>query len=186
MCSDFTSANLSIRPPSSISARPELPIFCGAASRRARQLGIEGGAISSGAITSNGAVSCTTHPGASPASSDFNGDHKADIVWRNSSGLLADWFMNGPVIGASGFLSVNGTPVNPTRARSIAGIGDLERRRHLGPLWRDTSGLTAVWVMNGSSIIGSDYLKVNGTIISPTRAGVLSAWAISTATNIPT
>ena len=111
--------------------------------------------------------SCPTRPGASPEFSDFNGDHKADILWRNSSGLLADWFMSGPVVGGSGYLNVNGTPVMPDQSWSIAGIGDLNGDGISDLLWRDTNGSTAVWVMNGSSIVGSGYLNVNGTIISP-------------------
>ena len=26
---------------------------------------------------------------------DFNGDHKTDILWRNDSGTLAEWTMDG-------------------------------------------------------------------------------------------
>ncbi len=128
---------------------------------------VEGGAISSGAITSNGAVVVPDASWSVAGISDFNGDHKADILWRNSSGLLADWFMSGPVVGGSGYLNVNGTPVMPDPSWSIAGIGDLNGDGISDLLWRDTNGSTAVWVMNGSSIVGSGYLNVNGTIISP-------------------
>jgi len=34
---------------------------------------------------------------------DFNGDGKADILWRHTSGVLALWFMNGTtIIGGGG------------------------------------------------------------------------------------
>jgi len=45
---------------------------------------------------------CSTEPLLPPPPRDFDGDGmtdgdgKADIVWRNTSGLVHIWFMNGP------------------------------------------------------------------------------------------
>jgi len=33
---------------------------------------------------------------------DFNGDGKADILWRNTNGQVVEWFMNGANIIGSG------------------------------------------------------------------------------------
>ena len=33
---------------------------------------------------------------------DFNGDGRADILWRNSDGQVVEWFMNGANIIGSG------------------------------------------------------------------------------------
>ena len=33
---------------------------------------------------------------------DFNGDGKADILWRHSSGLVHIWLMDGTSIGGAG------------------------------------------------------------------------------------
>jgi FG-GAP-like repeat len=126
---------------------------------------VEGGAINSAPITSNGAIVSPDASWSVAGISDFNGDHKADVLWRN--GLLADWFMSGPVIGGSGYLNVNGSNVTPDPSWSIAGIGDLSGDGKSDLLWRNANGSTAVWIMDGSSIVGSGYLNVNGTIIAP-------------------
>jgi hypothetical protein len=55
----------------------------------------------------------------------------------------------------------------PDPSWKIAGIGDLSGDGKSDLLWRDATGSTAVWVMDGSSIVGSGYLNVNGTIIAP-------------------
>ena len=45
---------------------------------------------------------------------DFNGDGKADLLWCNSSGALAEWTMNGAVITSSSFVTYQGQTVNPS------------------------------------------------------------------------
>jgi hypothetical protein len=42
---------------------------------------------------------------------DFNGDGKSDILWRNSSGVMAEWNMNGTTLASGGL--VNGGAVVP-------------------------------------------------------------------------
>ena len=125
------------------------------------------GAISGAPVTSNGSIVAPDGSWSVVGLSDFDGDHKSDVLWRNASGLLADWFMNGSTISGSGFLNVNGTFVMPDPSWKIAGIGDLSGDGKSDLLWRDATGSTAVWVMDGSSIVGSGYLNVNGTIIAP-------------------
>ncbi len=131
---------------------------------------VEGGAINSAPITSNGAIVSPDASWSVAGISDFNGDHKADMLWRNANGLLADWTMNGSTVSDSGYLNVNGTPVTPDPSWSIAGIGDLSGDGKSDLLWRDANGSTAVWIMDGSSITGSGYLNVNGTIVAPDRS----------------
>jgi hypothetical protein len=36
---------------------------------------------------------------------DFNGDGKADLLWRNTSGAVSIWLMNGTSIIGSGVVS---------------------------------------------------------------------------------
>jgi hypothetical protein len=40
-------------------------------------------------------------PGSGPTPNDFNGDGKADILWRNTSGTLIDWTMSGATIATT-------------------------------------------------------------------------------------
>src|SRR5579871_1808994 len=106
---------------------------------------MSGSAISAAYVTSGGSIVAPDASWSVAAVTDFNGDHKADVLWRSSSGLLADWFMNGSTISSSGYLNVNGTPVMPDPSWSIAGVGDLDGNGSSDLLWRDTSGATAVW-----------------------------------------
>ncbi len=128
---------------------------------------MSGSAISAAYVTANGAIVAPDASWSVAAITDFNGDHRADVLWRNASGLLADWFMNGSAISGSGYLNVNGTPVMPDPSWNISGIGDLNGDGISDLLWRDSHGSTAVWIMNGSSIIGSGSLNVNGTVVAP-------------------
>jgi hypothetical protein len=79
---------------------------------------------------------------------DMNADHKADLVWRNtSSGATAVWLMNGTTIAASGF--PGGLPLT----WQIAGLGDVNGDGKADIIWRNTgTGSVAVWLMNGTTI----------------------------------
>ncbi|MDI9849559.1 VCBS repeat-containing protein, partial [Rhodoblastus sp. 17X3] len=43
---------------------------------------------------------------------DFNGDGKADVLWRNTNGALYDWTMNGSQIESSQPITYQGAAVN--------------------------------------------------------------------------
>jgi hypothetical protein len=67
---------------------------------------VEGGAIDNGGfLTSNGAVVAPAASWSVAGISDFNGDGKADILWRNDSGTVAQWIMNGAQIASSNGLT---------------------------------------------------------------------------------
>src|SRR5262249_11030519 len=74
---------------------------------------------------------------------DFNGDVKADILWRHSSGNVYIWNMNGFTIGTTG------SPANVTNDWSIQGVGDFDGDGKNDILWRHTSGLVYIWLMDG-------------------------------------
>jgi VCBS repeat protein/beta-propeller repeat-containing protein len=87
-------------------------------------------------------------PPQAPTSSDFDGDGKEDLVWRNSgNGATALWLMNGTSIASFGF--PGGVPL----IWQIAGVGDVNGDGKADVIWRNTtSGTVAVWVMNGLTI----------------------------------
>jgi hypothetical protein len=128
---------------------------------------MNGNVISGAFVTSNGSLVAPDASWSVAGISDFNADHQADVLWRNSSGLLATWLMNGSTISGSGYMNVNGAFVTPDPSWNIAGIGDLNGDGKSDLLWRDSQGSTAVWVMDGASIVGSGYLNVSNTIIAP-------------------
>ena len=81
---------------------------------------------------------------------DFNGDGKADILWRNATnGNVAIWEMNGTTV-----LNANtATFGNMPASWSAAGTGDFNGDGNSDILWRDGSGDIAIWEMNGTTIL---------------------------------
>jgi hypothetical protein len=90
----------------------------------------------------------------SPANNkhDFNGDAKADVLWRDTSGNVALWVMNGlsaPTTSIVGNVAANW---------SIVGIGDFNSDGKADVLWRDTSGNVSIWLMSGATVTTSAIL----------------------------
>jgi FG-GAP-like repeat/FG-GAP repeat len=77
---------------------------------------------------------------------DFNGNTLSDIAWRDGSGDLAFWLMNGAAVSSSG--GVGGVP----GTFSIVGQRDFNGDGKADLLWRDTSGNTSMWFMNGAAV----------------------------------
>jgi FG-GAP-like repeat/FG-GAP repeat len=82
-------------------------------------------------------------------SHDFNGDGYSDILWRDTSGNVAIWEMNGTTIlnQATSFVA------NVAGNWSIAGTGDFNGDGKGDILWHDSSGNVAIWEMNGTTIL---------------------------------
>ena len=80
------------------------------------------------------------------ATHDFNGDGKSDILWRNTSGNVAAWLMNGGTVSQSAAL---GTVPS---SFSIIGQHDFNGDGKADVLWRDTSGNISMWFMNGAAV----------------------------------
>ncbi len=83
---------------------------------------------------------------------DFNGDGKADILWRNNNGNVAIWLMNGTTV----LNATTATFGNKTMTWSVAGTGDFNGDRMSDILWRDSSGNIAIWEMNGTTITNAN------------------------------
>ena len=88
---------------------------------------------------------------------DFNGDGKADILWRNNSGEVDIWLLNGTnrIGGGSA-----GTIGNDWR---IAGVGDFNGDGKADILWRNDSGEVYETWMNGINLIGGGSAGIIGT-----------------------
>jgi hypothetical protein len=83
----------------------------------------------------------------SEARYDFNGDGRADLLWRHdSSGAAAIWHMDG-----AGRLSGSGSIPNPPDLNwKIAGTGDFDGDGQADIYWRHaTSGAGSIWFMDG-------------------------------------
>jgi FG-GAP-like repeat len=89
-------------------------------------------------------------------SGDYNGDGRADILWRNSaSGENYIYFMNGAtIIGEGQVRTVT------DQSWRIAGSGDFNGDGRDDILWRNAAtGENYVHLMNGASIVGEGYLR---------------------------
>jgi hypothetical protein len=93
-----------------------------------------------------------TGAGSSRIVGDFNGDGKADLLWRDTAGNVTMWLMNGPSVTTSLGLGAVST------AWSIVGVGDFDGDGKADVLWRDASGNVAMWLMNGSAVVGNRFL----------------------------
>ena len=101
---------------------------------------------------------------------DFDGDGKADILWRNGvSGENYLYFMNGTTILASeGYIRTVDT------AWQGAGIGDFDGDGKADILWRNaSSGQNYLYPMNGKTILGTEgYIRTVAPNLGWTIAGV--------------
>jgi hypothetical protein len=90
---------------------------------------------------------------------NFNGDGKADILWRNSdSGDVYEWLTNGLGIIGQGSYGVVGNDWQ------IAGIGDFNADGKADLLWRNNStGEVYIWLTNGLGIIAQGSLGIVGS-----------------------
>ncbi len=89
---------------------------------------------------------------------DFNGDGRADIVWRNDNGRLSQWLGT-----ANGGLSDNFANVNafvPT-AWKIAGTGDFNGDSFSDVLWRNDNGQLSQWLGSASGALIDNGVNVN-------------------------
>jgi alpha-tubulin suppressor-like RCC1 family protein len=77
---------------------------------------------------------------------DFNGDGKADILWRSNSGAVTLWLMDGATVtSAVGLLG-------PDPNWSITHVGDFNGDGKADILWRKNDGSVTQWLMNGNSV----------------------------------
>jgi VCBS repeat protein/FG-GAP repeat protein/fibronectin type III domain protein len=88
---------------------------------------------------------------------DFNGDGKADILWRNrSTGENYIYLMNGTAIAGEGYLRPLADP-----NWQVAGVGDFNGDGKADILWRNRStGENYIYPMDGTTILGSEgYIR---------------------------
>jgi hypothetical protein len=80
---------------------------------------------------------------------DFNADGHSDIAWRDTSGNVAIWLMNGTTVTnyPTSFVA------NVAGQWAIVGQRDFNGDGDADLLWHDTSGNVAIWEMNGTAVL---------------------------------
>jgi hypothetical protein len=98
---------------------------------------------------------------------DINGDRHSDIIWRNTDGSLAVWFLTNT--------QVTGTQMLPYKvadpAWRLAGVGDVNGDTYADLMWQNSDGSTGVWYMRLGQVVG--------TVVLPYNVGVNSVWQIA-------
>lgn len=86
---------------------------------------------------------------------DFDGDGKADILWRNTAtGEDVIWQMNGTLLLGGPHLPGVSDP-----NWQIVGVGDFNADGKSDLLWRNSlTGDNVIWLLNGSSLIAGPQL----------------------------
>jgi ELWxxDGT repeat protein len=121
----------------------------------------------SGDVTSGGVAVRPDASWSAAAIGDFNGDGRKDILWRNNSGEVTAWLMNGTAIAGSSDLTSGGVAARPDASWSVAGVGDFNHDGRADILWRNSSGALAEWLMNGTTITGSGSITSGGVAVAP-------------------
>jgi hypothetical protein len=89
---------------------------------------------------------------------DFNGDARSDILWRNTNGQVAIWFMNGATRIDE---SVPGGQ-DPSLFWKIQAVGDFDGNLRSDILWRDADGRLAIWFDGRLGFDAPSYKNVPG------------------------
>ena len=85
--------------------------------------------------------------------SDFNGDGRADILWRNDNGAVSVWTSTG-----NGGFAENQFNASATSDWSVAEVGDFNGDGLADLLWRNTAGQISIWHSTGSGWVQNTYL----------------------------
>ncbi|MCA1652600.1 MAG: FG-GAP-like repeat-containing protein, partial [Sphingomonadales bacterium] len=129
----------------------------------------------------------------SPATNDFNGDGRSDILWREDAGALSDWL--GTAVGGFTGNDANAFSQAPT-SWHIAGSGDFNGDGRVDVLWRSDSGALSDWLATASGgftpndanayalvptswhVVGTGDFNGDGRadILWRNDAGILSDW----------
>ncbi|MFI5015379.1 MAG: NF038122 family metalloprotease [Hyphomicrobiales bacterium] len=81
---------------------------------------------------------------------DFNGDHKADLLWQNDDGEVWQSLMSGSQVIASNDLGNGGNP-----AWHVVATGDFTGSGKSGLLWQNDDGHVWETQLNGNQIVNS-------------------------------
>ncbi|MFL6799053.1 MAG: FG-GAP-like repeat-containing protein [Xanthobacteraceae bacterium] len=83
------------------------------------------------------------------ATHDFSGEGFSDIAWRQNTGPVAAWLMNGAQIVQSGVFG------SVSSSWQLVGQRDFDGDGKHDWLWRESSGTLAMWFLNGLQLVAA-------------------------------
>ncbi|WP_437811126.1 FG-GAP-like repeat-containing protein [Sorangium sp. So ce1078] len=89
---------------------------------------------------------------------DFDGDERSDILWRNTSGQVAIWFMSGGTRVGEAYPGGQ----DPSLFWKVQAIGDFDGNLRSDILWRDGSGQLAIWFGGEQGFDSPSYNNAQG------------------------
>jgi FG-GAP-like repeat len=79
---------------------------------------------------------------------DFNGDGRADILWRNNNGAVTLWLMSGSTVTSATGLSGADANLRVTHLNDYNGDGNVDL------VWRNTAdGSISIWLMSAAEAL---------------------------------
>ncbi|WP_405060201.1 FG-GAP-like repeat-containing protein [Kribbella sp. NBC_01505] len=100
----------------------------------------------------------STVPGVMPltvkaaGSGDFNGDSRADLVWRHPNGELEIWFAGER--GNAARPTHKNEGVSTSLDWQVKGLGDFNGDGRSDIVWRHANGQVTIWYMDGAQMVG--------------------------------
>ena len=88
---------------------------------------------------------------------DFNGDGKADLVFRHTDGRIAMWLMNGTTLTSGAGL------LNAASGWAVTHTGDFNGDGKADLVFLNTDGRIALWLMNGTTLTAGAGVTDAGT-----------------------
>ena len=89
--------------------------------------------------------------GRSSDSAHFNSNGCADLLWRDTDGDLAIWFMNGTQTISHGGFRHCAHQLDDRRNQRL----QRQQRLRARLFWRNTDGDVAIWQINGTQILAA-------------------------------
>jgi CSLREA domain-containing protein len=107
-----------------------------------------------GGLAPMGTVGINVVPQLDPPN-DANGDHTTDVLWRENTGTVALWEMDGVNV-----LANNGIATLPNHWQILDADSDFDGDGRSDILWQDNAGVVVLWTMDGPDILSNTVVGV--------------------------
>ena len=126
-----------------------------------------GSLVSSSQLTVDGAELTMSSAWAIEGASDFSGDGRTDLFWRNgTTGAMRLWTMDGATVKTREIITRLGEEVSMPSSWDVASVADFSGDGKADVMWRQNStGRVMVWQMNGGEVASTTDVTSGGTAL---------------------